>query len=154
MELDFVSGLIRRRAFGLVGPVNEALPMSYAEDYEWILRVSRLGPIPMVVEPVAIKTWHSGPRMTEAWASVAAGNEMLLDLVPEFRTNLRGLARLQGQIAFALASLGDRRSAMRWVGRVCRSYPLEGRALLATLVVLGVPTRTILDAVRRLGRGI
>jgi hypothetical protein len=154
MELDFVSALIRREAFSDVGLVNEDLPKSYAEDYEWMLRAARAGPVPMVEEPVVVKTWHPGPRMSEAWESVAAGNEMLLDLVPEFGESRQGLARVQGQIAFAYASLGERKSALRWTGRTFMTYPGEMRAVLALLVTLGIPSRTILQAVRRAGRGI
>ena len=52
-ELHSSTLLMRRQVFDRVGDYDEKLPQSYAEDYEWLLRAVRLGPIGVVREPLA-----------------------------------------------------------------------------------------------------
>ena len=74
---------------------------------------------------------------------------------PEISASRAGHARILGQIAFAEASLGERREALRWVGRSLCRWPLAPQAGLALVqVVFAVDPRTLLRSARLVGRGL
>jgi hypothetical protein len=79
----------------------------------------------------------------------------LLNKYPDFKKNTRGLARICGQIAFAYAATGDRRSSLAWIRRCLSLDPRQPRGYLAAAVVSGVvaPER-IVRFLNRSGRGI
>jgi hypothetical protein len=156
MEIHPSSVVVRRAHFLTgIGLVDEALPGSYAEDYEWLLRAARRGPIVAVTEPLVTISWHRSSYFAERWEMIARALRYLLDLYPEFRTVPRGLARIQGQIAFALAASGRRREALAWARRCFVSSPLEPRGYLAVVVAAGlVSPPSLLHLAHRLGRGI
>jgi hypothetical protein len=73
---------------------------------------------------------------------------------PELATDPKGSARINGQLAFAHAGQGERRRALRLIGRALRRNPLEKRALVALAVAAGAPAGPVAAMVRRSGRGI
>jgi glycosyltransferase involved in cell wall biosynthesis len=147
--------VVRREAFaGPIGPVDEAIPGSYGEDYEWLLRAAAVAPI--VAVPTAVADIHWGQSLfADRWETIADAIRYLLGKHPELASDRRNLARLQGRVAFAHAALGRRREARRWAWRSIRTRPLERRPYLALAVSSGVVTASaIQDRANRAGRGV
>ena len=147
--------VVTREAFlGSIGEVDEAIPGSYGEDYEWLLRAAAHGPIAVVREPVATVHWGAS-FFADRWRTIADAIRYLLRTHPELAGNRRNLARLQGRVAFAHAALGDRAEAWRWAWRSVRTRPLERRPYLALVVSLGlVSASTVQERANRAGRGV
>jgi glycosyltransferase involved in cell wall biosynthesis len=154
-ELHSSTLLVRRDTFDLVGGYDEALPFGYAEDYEWLLRAVRLGPVGVVTVPLADVRKNGQSWFLERQPVVAAGLEYLLRTHPELARSRRGEARLLGQIAFAHAADGDHATAVAWARRALRRWPLTPHAAVTLLnVYTGLDPRLSLRAARVLGRGI
>jgi glycosyltransferase involved in cell wall biosynthesis len=154
-ELHSSTLLMRRKAFDLAGGYDENLPQSYAEDYEWLLRASRYGSIGVVRVPLANIKKDGTSWFRERAEVVAEALEYLLKTHPEVKVSRPGHARILGQIAFAKATLGQRRDAFRWVARSMYRYPLAPQAGLALfLLVFRTDTRVLLRSARSVGRGL
>jgi len=144
----------RETFFGPIGPVDEAIPGSYGEDYEWLLRAAAQGPIVTVAGPVARIHWGAS-FFADRWRTIVEAITYLLTVHPELTRHRGNLARLQGRVAFAHAALGERREALRWAWRSMRTHPLEPRSYLALAVAARVlRAATIVDRANRTGRGV
>ena len=156
MEVHPSTYLTRRAAvlegFGLV---DEEIPGGYAEDYEWLLRAARTGPVRCVPQRLVRVHWHEGSFFTSRWQMIDEALTWLLEQVPEFSTVPRGLGRVEGQLAFANAALGRRRQALSWAGRALRHHPTSRQAW-ASLPVAGglVSADRVVSLARRHGRGV
>lgn len=153
MELHPSTFLARRD--GVVdgwGLVDEAIPGSYAEDYDWLLRAARLGPVTSVPRPLVRVHWHPSSWFAGRWDMVTQALGYLLERHPEFAGDARGLARIHGQLAFAHAAAGRRAEGARWALRAARHEPK--RALLSIAVAAGVPASVVVKMVNRMGKGI
>jgi glycosyltransferase involved in cell wall biosynthesis len=140
---------------GRIGLVDESLPGSYAEDYEWLLRAARRAPLVAVRQPLVTIHWHPGSWFASRWDDMASALTQLLETYPEFAEEPRGKARLMGQIAFAHAASGRRTTSRAWTRQSLRLNPFERRAYLALLVSLRLlRAETILKAAHLVGRGI
>ncbi len=155
MEANMVGALVRTDAFrGAIGPMDEHIPGGFAEDYDWVLRAARHQPIPVATEPLVQVRWVVRSHFREQWPSWEAALRQVLDRNPEFSGVPRGRARVEGQIAVAIAAQGRRREAWRQVRTTLGWSWREPRALLATAIIAGVPASTITSALNRRGRGI
>ncbi|MFD6565994.1 glycosyltransferase family 2 protein [Micromonospora profundi] len=141
-----------RDGFGLV---DEEIPGSYAEDYEFLLRAARSAPLLNLRTPSVLVRWHKRSYFAQRWDTISEALQWLLQRYPEFATQPAGEARVAGQIAFARAASGDRRGALRWARRTLRRNPREPRAYLA-LAVAGRVVRAdaVLRTLHKRGRGI
>lgn len=129
----------RRWLLEKVGPVDEALPFGYGEDFDLLLRAALEGTVTIVPEPLVDVLWHSGSFFTQRWAGMAAGLEYVLKKHPGLAQDRKGLAWMEGQRAFALAAKGDaRREALVAAGNSLRARALEPRGWLAIAVALNV----------------
>ena len=138
-----------------VGFVDEELPGSLAEDYDLLLRVSRLGPIAVAAEPYVTIHWGPASFFSRRWQMTYDALGHLLGKYPEFADHPAALARIRGQQAFALASLGDRKGARRLAKEVLRLRPTEKRAYLALLISTGlVSGEQAMKAANWFGKGI
>jgi len=147
--------LFRTDLIDEIGLVDEAIPGSYAEDYEYLLRVARQTDIAVVRDAFVDVLWHTASFFVENWQTRIDALTYLLDLYPEFEGDPRGLARIEGQIAFAHAAIGDSKSARAWARQCLKHKPTEQRALLALAVSTGaVSADTVVAQVQRFGRGI
>ncbi len=147
--------VMRRSGLADVGLVDERIPGSYGEDYDWLLRAARRGPIVAVEQPLVDVYWHEQSFFAERWESIADALSYLLGKHPELTANRQGLARIQGQIAFAQAALAHRPAAARASWNALRNNPLERRAYLALAVATGiVPATSIVRLANSRGRGI
>lgn len=156
MEIHPGTILVRRDAFlNKIGLVDEEIPGGYAEDYEWMLRAARLGDLVTIPEPLAQIDWGRSSWFVGRWELVASALRYLLEKYPEFEQEPIGLARIYGQISFALAASGDHRVARDYARRCLRLDVRQPRAYLAFLVSLRIlPPRSVVHAANMLGRGI
>lgn len=150
------STFLMRRAelIDKIGLVDEAVPGGYGEDYEWLLRATRLSDLIMVPAPLVIVRWHTASFYAERWQMRIDGLQYILDRYPEFETEPVGLARILGQMAFAKASLGDRKGAFEMAKRTLRLNPKEARAGLALAVAAGVPSAMVVSQLQKRGNSI
>jgi len=147
--------LFRTSLISDIGLVDEAIPGSYAEDYEYLLRVARQTDIAVVRDAFADVLWHTASFFVENWQTRIDALTYLLDLYPEFESDPHGLARIEGQIAFAHAAIGDSKSARTWARRCLKHKATEQRALLALAVSTGaISADTVVAQIQRFGRGI
>lgn len=148
--------LIRRDLLlGTLGLIDEDLPRSYGEDYDLLLRASALGRVEVVNEPLVRALWNGQSYYFGQWADYARALSYLLDKHPDFAEHPRWLARIEAQIAFALASSGQRSDARVWARRALRHDLRQPKAVLAAMISRGlISTDTVTKMARRLGRGI
>jgi GT2 family glycosyltransferase len=148
--------LVRREEFfDRIGPVDEQIPGSYGEDYEWLLRAARNGPIAAVPAPLVRVHWHAASHFADRWRTIAEAIAYLIAKHPDVVAHPRNRARLHGRVAFAHAALGERREALRWAWKSLRARPLERRPWLALAVCLHLArAATIQRWANRTGRGI
>ncbi len=156
MEANFCTAMVRRDAFlNEIGPADEQIPGGYAEDYEWVLRAARRGPLAVVPDPMVRVEWHAQSFFSARWQMIADALDYLIGRVPEFRAVPSGLARLRGQRSFALAALGRRREAWAEIRATLRQRWFEPRAYLAGAVAIGiVKPEPIMATLQKHGRGI
>jgi glycosyltransferase involved in cell wall biosynthesis len=156
MEVNPCTILVERSKFLTdVGFVDEQLPGSYAEDYEWLLRAAKTGDILAVEEPLVRLHWHGSSYFARDWEVIAAACRYLLRKHPDFATEPAGLARISGQIALALAASGHRAGARSWARRALRLNPRQPRGYLAVLASAGVVrAETMLRMANAVGRGL
>ena len=153
-ELHSSTLAIRRTAFAKAGEYDERLPHGYGEDYDWLLRASRVGKVGVVTEVLAdirkdVPSWFRGRALNTADAL-----EYLLDKHPDFATDRRGHARILGQIAYARGTAGERSAALRFAGRALRASPVAPHAWLGLVSVTGLDPQKVLGVARRFGRGV
>ncbi len=139
----------------VIGPVSEEIPGGFGEDYELLLRAARVAPVVNVPEPHVVIRWHGASFFFRRWETMSGGLGWILEHYPEFRSDARGFARVQGQVAFAHAAMGQRRRALGEAWAAARRWPLEPRAVLAALVALRlVSPPLVMRTLHRFGRGI
>ena len=147
--------LFRSRLLGSIGLVDEEIPGSYAEDYEYLLRAARQTDIAVVHDAIVHVLWHTASFFVENWRTRIDALTYLLDLYPEFDADPKGRARIEGQIAFAHAAIGNRKAARSWALQCLRHKPSERRAMLAIAVSTGlVSADAVVARIQRFGRGI
>lgn len=155
MEANMVCALVRRDAFwNTIGPMDEHIPGGYAEDYDWMLRAARHQPIPVVTPPMVQVRWVVSSHFREQWPAWEAALRQVIDRNPEFAGEPAGRARVEGQIAVAMAAQGRRRDALAQIRTTLGWSWREPRAAIALAIVAGVPAATITAALNRRGRGI
>lgn len=147
--------LFRRSLLNEIGPVDETLAGSYAEDYEFLLRIARTESIATVQEPLIRVLWGRTSFFAEGWRNRIEALTDVLEEFPEFAAEPAGLARIQGQISFAYASMGQTDEARRWARMALKSDPTQPRVLLAGAVASGlVGSSTVIKALQTAGRGV
>ncbi len=138
-----------------IGLVDEVLPGSYAEDYDLLLRAARRHDVGAVTLPLAKVFWHRSSFFAERWRTIVDALDHLVAAHPELQGDPAGLARIEGQQAFAQASMGDRRAAVATARRALGHDRRQARAWLALLVASGaVRSEWVLRALQAGGRGI
>ncbi|RNE67469.1 glycosyltransferase family 2 protein [Cryobacterium tepidiphilum] len=155
-ELHPSSFLMRRSdLLGQVGLVDEELPASYGEDYDLLLRMARQGHVLAVREPLVIVHWDRASFFSEKWRGIADGLSYLLAKHQRFAESPKGSARIEGQVAFAFAALGDRGDAWQWALRTIRHDAFQLRAYAAVAIASRVvPAGPLVRLVNSRGRGL
>lgn len=143
----------RDALLGPIGLVDEAIPGSHGEDYDWIIRAARHGSFAVVEQPLVRVRWGQS-MFSQRWGTIVDATDYWLAKHPEFHADPRALGRLQGQRAFALAAMRSPRARDAIVATL-RTRPAEKRAWLATAVALrAVSAARLMDLAHRRGRGI
>lgn len=155
-ELHPSSFLMRATAFtDKVGLVDEELPAGYGEDYDLLLRFAKNGRIVSDRSPLTIVHWDRTSFFSEKWQGIVAGLSYLLEKHPEFIRSASGQARIEGQIAFAHAALGERSDARRWARRAIGHDRFQARAYIAMLVGFrALSGNWVVGALNSRGRGM
>jgi glycosyltransferase involved in cell wall biosynthesis len=154
-ELHSSTLVMRRDAFAKAGRYDEQLPNGYAEDYDWVLRASRVGRIGIVRTPLAdirkdVQSYYTG----QSENTIVALRHFVAKH-PEIAASRRGHARMLGQLAFHLSAVGRRDEAVRTLGKALWRWPLSPYIYVALVqLVTGVHPQQIRRAVRLLGRGM
>jgi glycosyltransferase involved in cell wall biosynthesis len=137
-----------------VGLMDEAIPGSYGEDFDWLLRAARVAPVVALRRPLVRVRWGYS-YFSERWQTIIDSLTYQLAHSPEFPRQPANLARVYGRMAFAHAALGHRDEARAMATRSIRLRPTQPRGYLALAVAFGlVRPQTVLRALRRFGRGI
>lgn len=135
-----------------IGLVDEEIPGSYGEDFDWMIRAARTG-FHLVPAPLVRVRWGNS-QFSRDWSTIVEAIDYGLAKHPVFRKDRRSLARLLGRKAFALAA-SRAPGALRCAGAAAAASPREPRAYLATAVALRlVSAEWLLDHAHRRGRGI
>lgn len=140
-----------------VGLVDEELPYGYGEDYDLLVRVAQRGRIAVLQEVTADILWHpDGSYFSQQWEAMADGVEYLLKKHPFISASRTGAAWMEGQRAFALAALRNRRrDAVRSAIKSLSHSLGEPRAYLALAMTINlIRPRIILKVLNSRGRGI
>jgi len=137
-----------------IGLVDEDVPGGYGEDYEWLLRATRITDMLLVPAALVMVRWHTASFYAERWQMRIDGLQYILDRYPEFSGEPVGLARIKGQMAYAKASLGDRKGALKLAAETLKLNKTEGRAVLAMLVAAGVPSPKVVSLLQKRGNSI
>jgi glycosyltransferase involved in cell wall biosynthesis len=152
------SAVIARRAavLGPIGLVDEKIPGSYGEDYDWLLRAVEHGPISILEQPMVRVLWsQTHSYYMGKWAVTIEAIDYLLAKHPALARNRHGLAWNSGRKAFGYAALGDRREAVRWALRTIVLDWRERRAYLALAVAAGLVSAERIQAwAHTRGKGI
>lgn len=155
MEAHPSTVMVRREALlGPIGLVDEDLPGSYGEDFDWIIRAAQAGSIIALAVPLVKVLWGQS-LFSQKWETIIAAIDYGLEKHRVFHEDPRALGRLYGRKAFALASLGQRRRALRQSLDTIRVNPGERRAYLAAAVALRlVSSQRLMTMAHKRGRGI
>lgn len=153
-ELHSSTLAMRRSAFAKAGEYDEDLPHGYGEDYDWLLRASRVGEIGVVTDVLAdirkdVPSWFRGRALNTADAL-----EYMLAKHPDFADDRRAYSRVLGQIAYARGTAGERKAAARYAGRALLTYPLAPHGWLGLVSISGVDPQKVLGVARVFGRGV
>ena len=136
MEAHPSTVVVRREALlGPIGLVDEDLPGSYGEDFDWIIRSAQAGGFAVVAEPLVKVRWGQS-MFSQRWQTIVESIDYSLAKHAVFHEDPQALGRLYGRRAFALAALGRRRPALQQAYRTVRVNPRERRAYLAGAVAL------------------
>lgn len=154
IELHHSALLMRTGVLRMMGGWDESLPGSYGEDWDLLLRLARRGDLVLVADPLVTIRWTGDSYFFSRWGTISVALRAMLDK-HDFASSRLGHARILGQLAFADAAAGSRRSAAAHALHALLRNPLEPRAYLA----LGVASRAVSPervqaALHRRGRGI
>jgi glycosyltransferase involved in cell wall biosynthesis len=148
-ELHSSTLVMRRDAVARIGRYDEQLPHGYAEDYDWVLRAARTGPIGIVTRPLADVRRDSGSWYQDGAENKAAALEYMLAKHGDLTRSPRGHARILGQIAFARSSLGERGPALRYAVRGVVRWPMSPHPYVALAhITTGIHPRHVLRTAR------
>jgi len=155
MEAHPSTVMVRRDALlGPIGLVDEEIPGSYGEDFDWILRSAQAGSFAVVGEPLVKVLWGQS-QFSQKWQTIIDAIDYILARHEAFQGNPQGLGRLYGRQAFAMAALGKTRPALKQAWRTVRVNPRERRAYLAGAVALHlVSAERLMKIAHSRGHGI
>jgi glycosyltransferase involved in cell wall biosynthesis len=155
MEAHPSTVMVRRDALlGPIGLVDEELPGSYGEDFDWIIRSAQAGGFAVVAEPLVKVRWGQS-MFSQRWQTIVDSIDYSLNKHSVFHEDPQALGRLYGRRAFALAAMGRTRPALRQAWRTVRVNPRERRAYLAGAVALHlVSAERLMKIAHNRGHGI
>lgn len=151
------STLIARREFlaAMAGPLDEDIPGSYGEDWDFLLRATEAGPVYSVPAPLVTVHWHEKSYFIDNWTIAARGLDYLVTKHAGFSRDRRARGRITGQRAFYHAAAGRRGDGARMALAGLLAAPTGKHAWAALLVSAGLITpQRVLGAAHGLGKGV
>ena len=147
--------LIRRSfLFGEAGLLDEDLPESYGEDYDFLLRASGRCAIATIQEPLVRAHWDRPSWFAGRWRATIDAHRYLLQKHSALSGSPVGAARIYGQIAFGYAALGSA-EASAWARRSIKSNWRQPRGYLALAVRYHLlDARFVLRTLNAFGRNV
>lgn len=147
--------LIRRDRFlADVGMVDEDIPDSYGEDYEWIVRATGVDPIVAVPQPLVRVAWQSS-YYADRWQAIIPAIQYHIEKHPDLLRDPRNAARMYGRLAFASAAARRSSHARSWALRSIRADWREPRGYLALGVTARLMSPTFVsELAKSFGKGI
>ena len=101
MEAHPSTVMVRREALlGPIGLVDEELPGSYGEDFDWIIRAAKAGGFAVVAEPLVKVRWGQS-MFSQRWQTIIDSIDYSLAKHSVFHEDPQALGRLYGRKAFA-----------------------------------------------------
>jgi glycosyltransferase involved in cell wall biosynthesis len=154
-ELHSSTFIVRReRMIHEVGLVDEEIPGSYGEDYDWLLRAAKVAPVLAVCKPLVRVRWQYS-YFADRWPTIIEAITYQLERRPELHDRPGNLARLYGRLAFAHAARGNRQEFQRCARMARKLNWRQARIYLAYLVNYRVvKPRTVLRLAHAVGRGV
>jgi glycosyltransferase involved in cell wall biosynthesis len=154
-ELHSSTFIVRReRMIHEVGLVDEEIPGSYGEDYDWLLRAAKVAPVLAVCKPLVRVRWQYS-YFADRWPTIIEAITYQLERRPELHDRPGNLARLYGRLAFAHAAMGNRQEFQRCARMARKLNWRQARIYLAYLVNYRVvKPRTVLRLAHAVGRGV
>lgn len=148
--------VFRRSALeGALGLIDEQIPGSQMEDWDILLRSAQIHPVLHIDEPLVRVLWGKSSHFSRNWGTKIAASEWMLERYPDLAGHRTGSSRLMGQIAFAHASNGNRRQAVRWAAQSLSRDPLQWRSWVASGVMVAPrSSELVLGTLHRWGRGV
>jgi glycosyltransferase involved in cell wall biosynthesis len=138
-----------------IGLLDESIPGAQGEDWDLLLRASRLRPIVHIDRPLVRVFWGAGSYFGRRWDTKIESLRWMLERHPELARDPRAAARVYGQLAFAHAARGEAREALSWSGRALLRSPREPRPFIAAAVALHlVSSERVLATLHRRGHGV
>jgi len=155
MEAHPSTVMVRRDALvGPIGLVDEEIPGSYGEDFDWIIRAAEVGGFALVPDALVRVRWGQS-LFSSRWQTIVDAIDYMIAKHPVFLESKKGLGRLYGRQSFALAALGRRQAALRKAFGAWKSNPRERRAYLGAAVALRLlSARWVMDLAHKRGHGI
>jgi glycosyltransferase involved in cell wall biosynthesis len=156
MEAHPSTYVVRRGAMlDGIGLVDEMIPGGYGEDYDWLLRAARRHDVGAVRLALTKVYWHRSSFFAERWQTIIDALDYLLVKYPEFAEEPVGLARIEGQQAFALAAMHRPAEARAKARAALRHNRVEWRAYVAYLIsVRLLRSEWALRLLQAAGRGV
>jgi glycosyltransferase involved in cell wall biosynthesis len=137
-----------------VGLVDEEIPGSYGEDFDWLLRSALVAPVLAVGQPLVRVRWQYS-YFSDRWQTILDSLQYQLEHRPEFHRQRGNLSRIYGRMAFAQAALGRGREARATARKSMRLEPVQTRVYLAYLVSWGlIKPETVMKVLHKMGRGV
>ena len=149
--------IVRRSAFfDTIGLVDEEIPGSYGEDWDWLLRAAQSTRLVVVPRPLIRVLWHKGGSFfSRRWVTIIEALDYMVAKHPSFSEDPLALARVYGQKAFAYAALGERKQARHWAREALRRSRTEKRAYVALAVSRGlIKPERVMALANAAGRGV
>ena len=138
-----------------IGLIDEQLPGAYGEDYDVLLRSASLAPIALVNEPLVTVRWSGQSYFFGRWAEYATALTYLLAKHEDIARVPKARARIESQIAFALAASGGGKRSRQVARQALRHDLRQIRAWLALAISWRlISADTVGRTANRLGKGI
>lgn len=138
-----------------IGMVDEEIPGSYGEDFDWLLRAAQTGRIAVVQRPLVRVLWGTQSYFNQRWQTIIDAIDYGLAKHSILSADRRGHARLLGRKAFAYAALRETRPALHWARATLRLNWRERRAYVAIIVAVRlISAERALRLAHSVGRGI
>jgi glycosyltransferase involved in cell wall biosynthesis len=155
MEAHPSTVLMRRDAIlGPIGLVDEELPKSYAEDWDFIIRAIQAGSVSVVEEPLIVVRWGQS-MFSRDWETIILAMDYMMSKHAAIRGDRRAVAHIYGRRGFANAALGRRGAAFHDAWRAAINWPLEKRVFVTVPVASGIISAPrVMEIAHRRGRGI